>query len=679
MKLSLKIIVALIAGLIAMLALVYFEFFSESYFSKRQHISEQINTIETAEKALDYQVLSSGFFLFLNQDEIIAKINTVEKAIDILQNNKYFVQEHATILPILSTYRKAFENKTAAIYDFQTANSAIKNATMALIALKKEAILIFDTSKTEERLFLESFTVMASSVLLAKNSLDADMIGYLEQGIKTLLHHHFTDVTKEKINLSLIANLTVFKDFFPQYKESVEQLDNAPTKEAIALLRESFLKDDLTELNFVKYFSYFLIVLYISSLGLIIYFLIRSEKEVRTDKLSGLGNRKAYEARIRMAIPSALFLVDINKFKNYNDFYGITSGDKILKMAAHQLKQLCQSWDNALLYRLGGNEFGIVIEHKKGIDFEAIGLNLLKAFHDKPIVINGIETSLSITVAVSTSVPLLETADIALKSIKKDRVKDFVMYHEGLNLFQVIQDNITKTHELHYAFKNDRLIPHFQPIVSLISGEIEKYEALARLVMQDGEIRSIVDYLGVVKESKYYPTLTRMMVQKSFEAMKDLPHKFSINLSSDDITDYETVAMIETILERNPQIAQRVIFEILESEAMNDYQKVVDFIQMVKGYGCQIAIDDFGSGYSNFLHILSLDIDIIKIDGSLIRHLDTSSHAVLIVETIVGFAKKAGKKIVAEFVYNEAIHDIVKELGIECAQGYYTGKPEALS
>lgn len=679
MKLSLKIIVALIAGLIAMLALVYFEFFSESYFSKRQHISEQINTIETAEKALDYQVLSSGFFLFLNQDEIIAKINTVEKAIDILQNNKYFVQEHATILPILSTYRKAFENKTAAIYDFQTANSAIKNATMALIALKKEAILIFDTSKTEERLFLESFTVMASSVLLAKNSLDADMIGYLEQGIKTLLHHHFTDVTKEKINLSLIANLTVFKDFFPQYKESVEQLDNAPTKEAIALLRESFLKDDLTELNFVKYFSYFLIVLYISSLGLIIYFLIRSEKEVRTDKLSGLGNRKAYEARIRMAIPSALFLVDINKFKNYNDFYGITSGDKILQMAAHQLKQLCQSWDNALLYRLGGNEFGIVIEHKKGIDFEAIGLNLLKAFHDKPIVINGIETSLSITVAVSTSVPLLETADIALKSIKKDRVKDFVMYHEGLNLFQVIQDNITKTHELHYAFKNDRLIPHFQPIVSLISGEIEKYEALARLVMQDGEIRSIVDYLGVVKESKYYPTLTRMMVQKSFEAMKDLPHKFSINLSSDDITDYETVAMIETILESNPQIAQRVIFEILESEAMNDYQKVVDFIQMVKRYGCQIAIDDFGSGYSNFLHILSLDIDIIKIDGSLIRHLDTSSHAVLIVETIVGFAKKAGKKIVAEFVYNEAIHDIVKELGIECAQGYYTGKPEALS
>lgn len=679
MKLSLKIIVALIAGFIAMLALVYFEFFSESYFSKRQHISEQINAIEIAEKALDYQVLSSGFFLFLNQDDIIVKIDAVEQAIDTLQNNKHFIYEHAKILPILSTYRRAFEKKTAAIYDFQTANSAIKNATMALIALKKEAILIFDTSNADERLFLESFTVMASSVLLAKNSLDADMIGHLDKGVKELSQHHFINVAKEKINLSLIANLTVFKYFFPQYKEAVEQLDNAPTKEVIALLRERFLKDDLTELNFVKYFSYFLIVLYISSLGLIIYFLIRSEKEVRTDKLSGLGNRKAYEARVRQSIPSALFLVDINKFKNYNDFYGIASGDKILQMAALQLKQLCQSWDNALLYRLGGNEFGIVIEHKKGIDLEAIGLNLLKAFHDKPIVINGIETSLSITVAVSTYVPLLETADIALKSIKKDRVKDFVMYHEGLNLFQVIQDNITKTHELHYAFKNDRLIPHFQPIVSLISGEVEKYEALARLVMQDGEIRSIVDYLGVVKESKYYPTLTRMMVQKSFEAMKDLPHKFSINLSSDDITDYETVAMIETILENNPQIAQRVIFEILESEAMNDYQKVVDFIQMVKGYGCQIAIDDFGSGYSNFLHILSLDIDIIKIDGSLIRHLDTSLHAVLIVETIVGFAKKAGKKIVAEFVYNEAIHDIVKELGIECAQGYYTGKPEALS
>jgi len=331
-----------------------------------------------------------------------------------------------------------------------------------------------------------------------------------------------------------------------------------------------------------------------------------------------------------------------------------------------------------MLYRLGGDEFGILIKNDDNNDLEMLGQALLDEFHKKAIIIEGIETSLSVTLAISTQLPLLETADMALKSIKKDRVKDMILYHEGLNLLQVVQENITKTHELRTAVEKNQLIPHFQPIISLLTGEIEKYESLARLVMEDGEIKSISGYLDVVKESKYYPTLTRIMVQKSIEIMRSQPYEFSINLSIEDIADPTTVEMIKTTLDQNCDITKRIIFEILESEAMHDRTNVVDFIRMVKEYGCKIAIDDFGSGYSNFDYLLALDIDIIKIDGSLIQYIDSSPHALMIVETIVGFAKKAGKKTVAEFVCNQPVYEIVKNLGIDYSQGYFTGKAEAL-
>jgi diguanylate cyclase (GGDEF)-like protein len=680
MRLSFKIIAALITGIIALIALLYFQLFSQHYFSDRQKVNDEINMIENAEKSLDYQVLHSGFFLYSNQDEIVNKINTVEKMINNLQNNPHFIKNHPISLKNLNAYEKAFQYDTQAIYDFQTANTAIKNATMAIPALQNDAITNFNTNKNDELIFLKKITKISSSVLLAKNSLDSQMISGLDGQIDAItLHNYFKNTEQQDISAAFIGNLKVFRDFFPQYKEAIDTIELSRTKEMLAVLRQSFFTEDQSELNAVTYFSYLLVVLYISSLGLIIYFLIQSEIDARTDQLTRLGNRKAYEAMIRHGIPSTLFLFNINKFKNYNDFYGIASGDQILKLTAQRLKTLCQSWDNPELYRLGGDEFGVVIVTDEKNNPVKLGKALLKEFHSTPMVIEGIETSLSITLAISTQSPLLETADMALKSIKEDRTKNVILYHSGLNLLQVVQENIIKTHELHHAVEHDRLIPHFQPIVSLVTGQIEKYEALARLVMDDGEIRSIFGYLNVVKESKYYSTLTRIMVQKSFAMMKHLPYKFSINLSIDDITDHETVKMITNVLDQNHEMAIRVVFEILESEAMHDYAKVVDFIQIVKEYGCQIALDDFGSGYSNFHHILSLDIDIIKLDGSLIQHIDTSPHAFMIVETIVDFAKKAGKKTVAEFVWNQAVYDTVKKLGIDYAQGYYTGKPEALS
>lgn len=676
MKFPKKTLIALSAGAIALGGLINFQLFTKHYFIERQNINEQLNEIELAEKKLDTTVLRSGIFLYVNQDDIIRQIDTIHTMLHALETSEHVRESHPQMTRALAQYRKSFDRKADYIYDFQTANATIKNATMVLPVLKQHSLSLFNTANPHERRFLENLSQTANSVLLSKNSLDGEMLNTLELRIGELEAYTFDDPAKDNLNTAVIENLKVFRDFFPRYKSAIENLESSSTQNALDNARKYFYREDQSELMAVKSFSYLLVALYMSSLGLIIYFLIRSEKDVVTDRLTGIGNRKGFERRTRTLNEPILILVNINKFKNYNDFYGVASGDRILIETANRLKQITQGYRGATLYRLGGDEFGILMERSSGIHYEQIGRIITEEFHKEPVAINSnIETTLSISIAVSMHKPLLETADMALKSIKNDRTRNLIRYEEGMNLYDGIKTNIEKTHELFEAIKNDRLIPYFQPIVSLQTSEVAKYEVLGRLVTQNGTVHSIGHYLDVVKESKLYPTLTRRMIQKSFAIMHDTSYEFSINLSIEDIADSETVAMIKREFGRYPQIASRVVFEILESEAVNDYGKISDFIDEMKRYGCKIAVDDFGSGYSNFAHILNLDIDIIKLDSSLIRDLNKNHNAIMIIETIIGFALRANIRTVAEYVSEKEVFELLQNLGVDYAQGYYIGKP----
>lgn len=676
MKFPKKTLIALAAGALALGGLINFQFFTKHYFTERQRINEQLNAIELAEKKLDSTVLRSGFFLYVNQDDIIRQINAIEGMAQRLKDSEHIRESHPHMTRSLEHYQKTFDRKADIVYDFQTANAAIKNATMALPVLKQHALALFNTSIPLERQFLEDLSLTANSVLVSKNSLDGEMLNALELRIARLETYRFDDPDRHDLNTAVIQNLKVFRDFFPRYKATIEKLESSPTHNALNDVRKDFYSEDQSELIAVKYFSYLLVALYMSSLGLIIYFLVRSEKDVVTDRLTGIGNRKGFERHARTINEPILILVNINKFKNYNDFYGIATGDRILIETARRLKRITQAYRGASLYRLGGDEFGILMERASGIHYEQIGRIITEAFQKEPVSINNsIEMTLSISIAVSMHKPLLETADMALKSIKNDRTRNLIRYEEGMNLYDGIKTNIEKTHELFEAIKYDRLIPYFQPIVSLQTSEVAKYEVLGRLVTENGTVHSIGGYLDVIKESKHYSTLTRRMIQKSFAIMHDTPYEFSINLSIEDVADSETVAMIKHEFHRYPGIAARVVFEILESEAVSDYGKISDFIEEMKLLGCKIAVDDFGSGYSNFAHVLNLDIDIIKLDASLIRYLNQNPNALMIVETIIGFAKRANIKTVAEYVSEKAVFELLQNLGVDYAQGYYVGIP----
>lgn len=675
MKLSFKLILTVILGLSALSALFLFKSFSNRYFVHRNAIELSFKEIETAHKRLDYQILHNTFFLYTNQDDVNRKIALIDRKIDALLRNPHIADGHPETLGQLRTHAEAFDVKVQAIYDFQTVNTVIKNSTAAILALQNRLFALKAANAAEQELFRE-ISRISGAILLAKNGMDAQLIASLNASITSLSKNRLNDPLKNDLLERSIAHFRVIEEYFPRYVRHLEEINDPQVIRSLHRSNETFLNESDSELRLINYFSYLLVALFIISIGLITFFLIRSEKEARRDPLTRLRNRKAYEEKIRHASRKlSLILININKFKHYNDFYGVQEGDRLLIETARRIKTMGFAGNHVSYYRLGADDFGILFEESPLLSLEEAAKSVLHLFPREPIVIDGEVRTPSITVAASNIAPLLENADMALKSKQQHNP---IFYHEGLNLRQVIEENVTKAKELREALEEDRVIPYFQPIVALSSGMAVKHEVLARIVMKDGEVRSIYPYLHVAKESRLYNPLSRIIISKSFAIIASRTGNFSINLSIDDIENNETVELITQLLEKHEGIGKRIIFEILESEAIERYEGTLEFIAHVRRYGCRIAIDDFGSGYSNFARILNLAVDIIKIDGSLIRHLDNDSKAVTIVQTIVNFTRAASIETVAEFVHNEAVAQIVRSLGIDAAQGFYFYEPSPL-
>jgi EAL domain-containing protein (putative c-di-GMP-specific phosphodiesterase class I) len=158
--------------------------------------------------------------------------------------------------------------------------------------------------------------------------------------------------------------------------------------------------------------------------------------------------------------------------------------------------------------------------------------------------------------------------------------------------------------------------------------------------------------------------------------LRETTKEISINLSTLDIEDAELRNKIISLVTANTDISSRIVFELLEDEEVTDFRIVKDFISLVKMFGVQIAIDDFGAGHSNFERLLSFQPDILKLDGSLIKDIHTNKYSRNVVETIKLFADKENIKTVAEFVHCKEVFDVVKEIGIDYMQGFYLGEPE---
>ncbi|TKI70948.1 EAL domain-containing protein [Sulfurimonas crateris] len=398
------------------------------------------------------------------------------------------------------------------------------------------------------------------------------------------------------------------------------------------------------------------------------------ERIAKTDPLTGCGNRFRlnYEMQELENISVAVFNID--NFRQINDFYGHQFGDMIIKFTANKIYNLFLRDEKFRFYRLQGDEFiAIAIDYSKELLIEKVK-QILAAIKEK-FTIKDKDMLISCTCGISFEDKeyLLSTANMALKVAKKSNV-DFLVYREEISLNRQYENNITWTRKLSNALKEKNIITYYQPIVKNSDLSYEKYECLVRI--KDGaKVVSPFFFLDVAKQTRQYFDITKTVLYQAFEMFKEKDVEFSINLSILDILEPKISKYILSMLKKY-DIGSRVVFEIVESEYMENFEGVMNFIGEIKKYNCKIAIDDFGTGYSNFEYLIKLKADYLKIDGSIIKNIDKDENAYLVVSTIVEFSKKLGMKTIAEYVESEEIFKIVKELGIDYSQGYYFSEPK---
>lgn len=405
--------------------------------------------------------------------------------------------------------------------------------------------------------------------------------------------------------------------------------------------------------------------------------------ESKYDALTKLPNRTKLLSDIKTLDASiTVVLLNIDSFKEVNTFYGHEIGDQLLCSLGDELVSYTEQNRPSTIYKLPVDEYAILIQgNYTKEEIEAFVSKLSNDIHHKTFTVSGQVISLGITMGIAgrgtekkDHKEILGQADMALKLAKKTR-KNHLFYDESLHIEQDYENNLQWIKRLRNAIDEDRIVPFYQPIVNAHTLKIEKYEALVRIIEEDGTIISPFHFLEISKKVKLYPKITTIMIDKVIEELRHhLTVQCSINLSIEDINDAHMNAYIIDKIQQCPY-SERIIFEIIESEGIENYDTVNQFITEVKKYGVEIAIDDFGAGYSNFAYITKLDIDYIKIDGSIIRDINTNITSQIITKTIIDFASQLNIQTVAEFVSCEEVYDYVKQLPLSYLQGYYFGEP----
>ncbi|MDD2384797.1 MAG: EAL domain-containing protein [Sulfurospirillaceae bacterium] len=396
--------------------------------------------------------------------------------------------------------------------------------------------------------------------------------------------------------------------------------------------------------------------------------------QAQTDYITGVGNRFKLLLDIKKANAPYLILFDIVRFGEVNDFYGYKVGDALLKVFAIQLLTLLP--ENLNLYRINADEFIILVDQKYQADFDTMAEKLHTSLNNQAVLLDDKTIFFSVVMAISREKPedLLSTVDIA-KNYAKSQNSLFCEYRKEIELAKEYELNMYWANKIKEAIDKSTITPFFQPIFNNRTRVIEKYESLARIIDKD-EIITPYYFLEIAKKTRQYPDITKQMIQKTCKTFYQTGLDFSINLTMSDILSEETRACLwESI--HTYDVHKQVIIELVESENMKNNQDVLMFLERAKTCGCRLAIDDFGSGYSNFDYLIKLSATYIKIDGSIIKNININDGSIDIVKAIITFAQARNMKTVAEYVSTKEIFDTVCALGIDYSQGYYIAEPSA--
>ncbi|MDT8424940.1 MAG: EAL domain-containing protein [Methyloprofundus sp.] len=413
------------------------------------------------------------------------------------------------------------------------------------------------------------------------------------------------------------------------------------------------------------------------------------------DLLTGLVNRREFEVRLKRVVDSAkrerdahaLCFLDLDQFKVVNDTCGHVAGDELLRQVGSLMQDNIRSRDT--LARLGGDEFAILMEHCGIVQANQAAEHVIRAmenfrFHwEEHTFAIGVSIGLAIidqhTKDSQEILSQVDSACYAAKDAGRNRVE---VHTENSERLRQRKGEIKWSSEISDALDNDRFLLYVQPIVPVLNKNLNiGYEVLLRLKMQDGTIVPPGAFLPAAERYNSATRIDRWVIHHTLQWLSrhadqlQQVRSIAINLSGQSLGDETVLNYIIDQFESGDVPAEKIKFEITETAAIANLQDATLFMKTLSKFGCQFALDDFGSGLSSFAYLKNLNVDVLKIDGMFVKDMldDPIDHEM--VKSINQIGHVMGLETIAEFVENNQILEQLRTIGVDYAQGYYLGKP----
>jgi diguanylate cyclase (GGDEF)-like protein len=423
----------------------------------------------------------------------------------------------------------------------------------------------------------------------------------------------------------------------------------------------------------------------------------KTEAELRYiadhDSLTGLLDRRRFRAELdtyvsftgRYGGQGAVMIIDIDGLKAINDSLGHHAGDNLIRHVAAIMRERVRTTD--IVARLSGDEFAVLMPQSDtagalqlGEDLRAqvaenaaAGLDIERATISVGITMFGGERGIG-------AEAVLVAADQAMYRAKEEGRNQIALFQDPTEPQRQQLRRQTTSARIRDALTQDRLSLHTQPILSLASGGIERYELLLRMTSENGELLPAASFIEAAERSGMVQELDRWVVAQALELLAQreqdgAPVSLHVNLSGASVADLSVLEYIERQLDEGEADPSRCTFEITETAPVNNYEAAAGFADRITEFGCQVAIDDYGAGFGPFHYLKSIPFDLIKIDGSFVRDMPNSDADQLTVQAIVQIARGLGKTTIAEYVQDDVTAQMLREYGVDMAQGYHLGRP----
>lgn len=419
------------------------------------------------------------------------------------------------------------------------------------------------------------------------------------------------------------------------------------------------------------------------------------------DILTGLANREAFSSRLNALVQNtldatithALLYIDLDQFKVVNDTLGHRAGDEMLLQATSIIKSMVRSSD--FCARLGGDEFGIILSNIPINQAKQISerlLNRLKnhkmVWDDKVFTINSSIGLVKIDSDSQDVQAVLAAADDACFTAKEEGGGKIKLYDSTSNIFMKRRSEMTWIAKLNSAIEEDRLVLYYQPIVPL---DPEKHttiknEILVRMVSAEGDLIMPGDFIPAAERYNFMPTIDKAVIRKSLEAIQTIIHRapdddymFSINLSAGTLANEQFLETVADLVAASGVPPHYLCFEVTETATISNMQVANSFIRDMRDRGYTFSLDDFGSGFSSFNYLKTLPVDYLKIDGTFVSDMDSNPVDRSMVEAINNLGHIIGTVTIAEFVRSNEILLLLKDIGVDYAQGYEIAPPSPLT